>query len=241
MLNCLFRANANASGIYLSTVYDSKYNPIYIKKSASTFQAILRLKGEIKGVTWYSRVSNENLVSSLVDLPGYYSVKFRFITGVKANFRDGYWINRDYIKNALDRYCEIWSSLPADGMVIHGDYSIDNLIFSESRVTIIDWEHFSEVEIPIGFHALNLIYEQLYMFLRRKELTQGVISHANSMIRKLYDCGCLHETYSYRPLQSAQNYILNNLDIWGAQMSKLPILKISPSKAKELDALIKLH
>jgi hypothetical protein len=240
MITSLFRANANSTGIYLSIVFDSDNKPILIKKSASHEHSITRLKYELKGVDWYCKATNFKLIADLVDLPSYCSVNFSFVNGHKADFRQGYWANREYIKIALDEYCKIWKKNTSGSMVIHGDYSIDNMIFCERTVVIIDWEHFSEVDIPIGFDALNLIYEQLYMLLRLRKLSKNVVGHANSMLKNLFDCGCLDNVYAEAPLTTLRQYVLANMDIWGSQSSKLPILNITPSKARELDRSIKV-
>ena len=240
MLNFLFRADTHNTGIFVSKVYDIDKRPVYIKKSASTPLAISRIKREIVGANWYSEFGEENLISNIVDLPRYCSINFHFVSGFKPDFSDGYWINKNYIEQALNRYCEIWSKLPTGKSVIHGDYSIDNFIFSDKGLTVLDWEHFSEVDIPIGFDALNLIYEQVYISLVRGELNSEVVHHANLMMRKLYERRCLHKTYFNEPLKTLQKYIAKNPLVWGTQASKLPILKLRLQEVTLLDCSIKL-
>ena len=238
MVNSLFRVNANNSGVYLSTIYDHEHNPVYVKKSASKPTSILKLKREVQGALWYSGLSKERLICDITELPKYYSIRFNFISGMKMNFRDGYWINKCYVEKAVDKYCEIWSKELSDETIIHGDYSIDNLIFSEEGVTVIDWEHFSSNLIPKGFDALNLIYEQIYILMLNKKINHKVISHANLMLRKLYDSECLHKAYFKNPLKTVQGYIANNLEIWGAQVSKLPIMQLDSPQCSALDGEI---
>lgn len=239
MVNILFRVNANDSGVYLSTIYDDEHIPVYIKKSASARLPILKLKREVQGALWYSRLSKEDLIYDVTELPKYYSIRFNFISGLKVNFRDGYWINRLYVERAVDKYCEIWSKEP-DETIIHGDYSIDNLIFTKTGVTVIDWEHFSSNPMPKGFDALNLIYEQIYILMLNQKINQQVFSHANSMLRKLHDYDCLDKEYFKNPLKIAQGYIANNLEIWGEQVSKLPIMKINSPQCVDLDCKINI-
>jgi hypothetical protein len=241
VLNYLFRANANNSGIYLSSLFGADGLPVYIKKSAVTSQSISKLKREVAGSKWYQHISEEDLISEITDLQKYYSVRFFFVVGCKANFRKGYWFNREYVERALGKYCEIWARLPDNSMVIHGDYSIDNLIFRDDGVTIIDWEHFSYTSIPKGFDALNLIYEQLYILMFNGKLGRKVILHANSMLKKICDHDCLDRVYLESPLETCRYYISNNLEVWGDQVHKLPIMKFDPSRVKEIDSLISIH
>jgi len=238
MLKCLFRANANNNGVYLSALYDFDAKPIVIKKSSATLSSISRLKKEVQGTNWYSQISKEELISNIIDLPSYYSVNFRYISGEKADYRDGYWTNREFIEKALKIYCEIWSELSSNELVIHGDYSLDNLIFDKNNIVIIDWEHFSRINIPIGFDALNLIYEQLYFMLPNTRLDNEIIEHAKLMLENLSNLKCLDKTYWNKPLLTTRNYISSNAGIWGAQIHKLPIMKLTPLEVHEIDKLL---
>lgn len=240
MLGFLFRVHANNNGIYLSVFYGSSNELITIKKSASKKQAITSLKREVEGINWYCRNVKENLITDIINLPNYYSVKLHYIVGEKANYRDGYWVNRNHIKKALIMYCQLWGNLTEDNFIVHGDYSLDNLIYTKDKIVIIDWEHYSETIIPKGFDALNLIYEQIYMFSLIGNIDKKVIDHANLMLSYLYENNCIDEVFWEAPLGTARQYILNNQYIWGRQISKLPIMKINIKQAENLDSLINL-
>ena len=65
MLKCLFRANANNNGVYLSALYDVDAKPIVIRKSSATLSSITRLKKEVQGTKWYSQISKEELIFNI--------------------------------------------------------------------------------------------------------------------------------------------------------------------------------
>lgn len=241
MINFLFRADANNSEILLTKILDDKLIPLCVKKSASTQKSIARLKRESKGALWYSNSCQENLILSTTDLPEYYSIKFNFVPGKKINYKNGYWNNRYFIEKAIERYCKIWKKIHINEMIIHGDYSLDNIIFNDERVVIIDWEHFSNVRIPKGFDALNLIYEQLYMLSLKQKIDQKVISHANFMLEKIFNNKCLDKEFFIEPLKTTQKYILDNKIIWENQIDKLPIMKFDPFQSEEIDLAINIR
>ena len=241
MISSLIRANANKSGIYLSLIYDIEYKPTYIKKSASEPASIKKLKNEIKGVTWYQANSEINQIHKITELAGYYSVFFKYFNGKKANFRDGYWLNRSYIERAIRGYCEIWSKLSKNENIIHGDYSIDNIIFTEEDLIIIDWEHFTYSNIPKGFDALNLIYEQVYILSLKQKLSSKIIYHANEMLKRLKFSDCLDKIFFNSPLDAMQESLSDNSHIWGKQLSKLPIMKFNKFECNNLDSKINLR
>ncbi len=241
MISSLIRANAHNSGIYLSLIYDLELKPTHIKKSASAPVPITKLKNEIKGVSWYQAKTGINQISKIIELPSYYSVLFYFFSGKKADFRDGYWLNRSYIERALKGYCNIWSKLPNSENVIHGDYSIDNIIFTKDDLIIIDWEHFTQSNIPKGFDALNLIYEQIYILTLKQKISSKVICHANEMLKRLESSDCLDKKFFYAPLDTMQEYLSDNSHVWGAQLSKLPIMKFNKLECNNLDSKINLQ
>jgi len=241
MTNYLFRANNNDSGIYLCKVYGSENKIISIKKSANTQSAIIRLKREMKGLIWYSDYTGIEHLISCVDLENYFSLNIKFIKGDKADYRNGYWVNRDFIDKALVRYCEIWSNSVNPKIYSHGDFSLDNMIFTNEVPVFIDWEHFSNSILPIGFDALNLIYEQLYIYIKKNKLNENVINKVNHQLKTLYSYDCLNECFFKTPLIKLIELIETNKNIWGNQISKLPVMKITKAQVKEFDQKVYLN
>tara|TARA_B100000401_G_scaffold363233_1_gene261098 strand:+ start:1632 stop:2363 length:732 start_codon:yes stop_codon:yes gene_type:complete len=238
MLRFLQRLNSNNNGIYLSMEYGVDKSPYAIKKSSTLPSSISRLKREVDGAKWYSLATNNEYVLSDTNLPNYYSARFTFFPGKKANYKDGYWSNREIIRRAIIEYCGIWSLLPQKKMVIHGDYSIDNLIFDDENIFIIDWEHFSRAKIPIGFDALNLIFEQIFFEDPKKRQDYRTIDHIRDLLKTMINSKCLDQIYFAKPLFNIRSVIANNKNIWGEQIKKLPVMKFSNSEVSYIDELI---
>ena len=178
----LIRSNSCGSEIFISTIHRSDCLPISLQKSSSSKSGIAKLKGEIQGVKWYDTITGGSSLLSTRSLSNYLSVNYKFIYGKKVDYKKGYLINLNYIQKAVEEYCRVWSKLDDDSCIIHGDFSMDNLIFLDKGVAIIDWEHFSLKGMPKGFDALNLIYEQLYIFLRYKNLNKQIVDSLNKEI-----------------------------------------------------------
>ena len=231
----LIRSNSCGSEIFISTIHRSDCLPISLQKSSSSKSGIAKLKGEIQGVKWHDTITGGSSLLSTRSLSNYLSVNYKFIYGKKVDYKKGYLINLNYIQKAVEEYCRVWSKLDDDSCIIHGDFSMDNLIFLDKGVAIIDWEHFSLKGMPKGFDALNLIYEQLYIFLRYKNLNKQIVEHIKLMFNLLYKNECLDRVYWEGPLMVTRSFILNNQFIWGDQIQKLPILKIKTNQVKLLD------
>lgn len=240
MTRILFRSNANNSKIFLTTLFDHESVPVILQKSSTNPLAIAKLRNEIAGVLWYEKISGIKLLNGLTELPNYYALKLNFFHGQKGDFRKGYWKNRKIIEKAIEVYCNIWSSLGNESGVIHGDYSIDNLIVCGDDLIIIDWEHYTQGSFPIGFDALNLIYEQIYISLLSKPIEDRVIEHSKSMLLKLKSSNAIDRIFYQNPLGSMKKLFSDNSNIWGDQLNKLPIMSYSHSQCKNIDSIINL-
>jgi len=239
MVNYLTRSNAHNSETFVSVVYKYDGNPIWIKKASSASAGIERLKNEVKGVEWYKDVSKVSYAPyHIIDQREYFSVKFNFICGKKADYSIGYSENKSYIERVLVEYCRVWSKILSGDHVVHGDLSLDNVLFLDDGVVMIDWEHFSNAPIPIGFDMLNLVYEQLYMLSLRNGIDGNVVKDAKEMLFKLRTAGCLDKVFFERPLETLRHFILNNDVLWGEQLNKLPVMKFSRSQIDKLDNMI---
>lgn len=236
MIKSLIRANSNNKGVYIVITYDENLKPIFLKKSSSSKASIKTLKNEVRGVEWYSGVSKKSFIKKTTNLGDYFSINFEYISGKKANFRKGYLHNLSYIERAIKIYCELWSGLIYEKTIIHGDFSLDNIIFNNEESLVIDWEHFSDSEkIPLGFDSLNLIYEQLFFVKQTKRLNKKIVYHAKSMLQYLAKTKCLDEIYWSHPLKTMHELIINNKSIWNKQFNKLPIMMFEKDEVDRID------
>ena len=239
MIRSLIRANSNGKGVFLTISHDEDLKPIFIKKSSSSVESILNLKNEVKGAEWYARISKKNLIRKTTSLPDYFSVDFNYISGKKTDYRDGYLSNLNYIEKAIKLYCEVWSEFNNEEASIHGDFSLDNIIFNDDGKFLIDWEHFSDSKkIPLGFDALNLIFEQLYFMNPVRRLNNKTIKHVESMFQFLVEAKCLNKIYWINPLSTMHEFVINNESIWGEQIDKLPIMMFTKKEIEEIDKKI---
>ena len=116
---------------------------------------------------------------------------------------------------------------------------MDNIIFNNEKSLVIDWEHFTDSEkIPLGFDALNLIYEQLFFVKQTKRLNKKIVNHAKSMLQYLAETKCLDEIYWRHPLSAMHELIINNKFIWKKQLNKLPIMMFEKDEVDRIDKYI---
>ena len=69
--------------------------------------------------------------------------------------------------------------------MLHGDLSLDNVIFSEKGPIFIDWEHFQENAAPLGFDSLYLLFESLWFESRNNNLERHSLSH---LVKRFNSC-----------------------------------------------------
>ena len=68
MIRYLSRINSNNSGIYITKVFDKNGTAIELKKSSSRLDSINNLKRELEGAEWYTRISENKLVTHVHEL-----------------------------------------------------------------------------------------------------------------------------------------------------------------------------
>jgi len=241
MLAFLFRNNAHHSETYLTMMQSTDCANYSLKKSAASATSIQQIKNELEGLKFYlSKIGRNADLLSVYESSEYYSFQVKYIEGHKADFKDGFMLNHQYIKRAIAAYCKIWKE--ANPIFIHGDFSIDNLIFRDDEVYVLDWEHYSCLNIPVGFDGLNLIFEQIYIdiYYKRRDISEIIID-AKNLIYKMQSEFCLDEIYFESPLLSMKKVINDNSYIWGEQLQKLPVYKFSSNDIRLIDQNLKLN
>ena len=137
-------------------------------------------------------------------------------------------IGEDMIK-AIDHYHFIWSDCDADVLQpIHGDFSLEgNILFNQSDVYIIDWEHFRLNTAPLGFDLLYMVFELIKMNTKNNQPIDKDLSLAKDLIFYADSMGSLSSFYK-------GNYFLSFLEeqarinhVWSDQYNKLPTTQFS--------------
>ena len=148
----------------------------------------------------------------------------------------GFSKNEKVINFAIENYCKIWpkSSEQKKLFPIHGDFSMSNIIFNKNNFTVIDWEHFKHNSAPLGFDALNLIFEQTLIEYQINKTINNIAEKIKLLIELLVKNKSIDELFFHKPLNKIIDFVRNNRHIWGGQCEKLPILKFN----KELVELV---
>jgi len=241
-MKALVRNYLHGSQVYVVKEFDDTGVPISIKKSSSSKNGIHCLRNEIKGFSWYSSVNanNQTDVLSVYDGKEYFKLSSKFIKGKRCSYLDGFSCNKEFLFIVVKNYCSLWiNSTSINNLFnVHGDFSIENIIFCDSKPVIIDWEHFHEAIAPIGLDAMNLLFEQLWFDGPIKRAHFNVISDLVEIIIYLKKRGGLDSYFLDRPLSKTIFFIKDNQHIWGAQLNKLPILKFTSDEVLKIDDMI---
>ena len=213
-----------------------------IFKSSSSEEGIADLLREVEGFRWYGQRTDQP-VSVGIDRKSarFLSVKYDFIKGEKVSYRKGYFDNRKWISSILEHYCLVWKAdHEGEGWnALHGDLSLDNVIFTKGGPVFIDWEHFKENSAPLGFDGLHLLFESLWFESGNKSPAEDSLSHLAEMILLMRDRKCLDGMFMSDPLLNLVEFIKSNLSLWGAQLiafrGKLPVLMFDEQRVKSID------
>lgn len=214
-----------------------------IIKSSSTSNGIKDLKNELEGWQWYQQKRYPELTNQLCNViqnkKSYLKIDIKYIDGRKGYYIKGLLYNDILIQMAIKHYCDIWAYSSKSNVPLHGDLSLDNIIYGPDGLHIIDWEHFSADGAPWGFDAIYLLLESLWFGMReRKSLSKKEIEVLLLNIGFLQKQGPLPE----HPLRFLRNFLQNNPDKWGKQLinfpNKFPILKFSDEQVVMIDRLI---
>jgi hypothetical protein len=238
-MKALVRNCQHGSDIYISMQYDSKGIPNYIYKSSSTQDGVQSLSNEICGSNWYLSLHESSLEISIAEETKFYcKLKSTYLNGRTHHYHDGFSKNKKYIYLIISHYCRVWqASTPNDGLYnIHGDLSIDNVIFYDSLPVIIDWEHFNEAIAPIGFDALNLIFEQLWF--DKNKYKSVILNQLSEMLLLLKSKNCLSPLFCQNPLRKTIDFISTNSNIWKNQADKLPIKNFTDQEVIKIDSIL---
>ena len=218
----------------------------FIRKSTATPGGIEDLTREAAGWSWYqARRYPQRTVPICLQLGrgAYHRIDVEWIEGKKGDFRKGLFPNREIIQLAFEQYCSLWPEANDGTVPLHGDFSIDNLIFNEEGIHVIDWEHFKERGAPWGFDPIYLLYEALWFSTgRRRHPSRKEVTTIATFLKQLYKAGRLEESLVVRPLRTIRTFIQDHKEIWGEQLRRFPekllVVKFSDEQVADIDRMV---
>lgn len=240
--NC---SNGNEVSTYLAA---RDIGPKRIVKAAATQVGMDNLRHEIEGWTWYQRMrypEKKGPICRIVqEKRSFLKIEIAFVEGEKADCRKGLVKNQEMVKKVIEHYCEIWPYTPDGPSPLHGDLSLDNVIYNAEGIHLIDWEHFNENGAPWGFDPLYLLFESLFLKIRNsRRPSSKEISIVADNINFLNNNHKLQSPMIDRPLKYLIDFITGNHTLWGRELSefqnKFPILAFADDKVAFIDNLVR--
>ena len=129
---------------------------------------------------------------------------------------------------------------------MHGDLSLDNILFFRDEVYFIDWEHFNDKSTYWGFDIYYLLFETLWFcWSKSNKSINKEIYHLSLLIKILIDNDKKTLHNKYYKLETLKVFISKNKNLWSKQLErnpdKLPLMKLSNQDVKYIDDLILEH
>ena len=242
----LLRNCSHGSHIYTFHIEDGD-NKFYLK-TASSHDALDNLINEYNGWKWYSSV-NKNLKRNPSKYQfitkEYIRLKIDILSGKKINIKNGICKNYNYFLKIIQNYKEIWGT-KKNKVPMHGDLSLDNILFFKDEVYFIDWEHFNDKSTYWGFDIYYLLFETLWFcWSKFNKSINKEIYHLSLLIKILIDNDKKTLHNKYYKLETLKVFISKNKNLWSKQLErnpdKLPLLKFSNQDVKYIDDLILEH
>ena len=238
----LLRNCAHGSKIYTLRVEEPVQE--YYIKSSSVVEGLKNINQEYNGWCWYYKNNNsleKNPANFLVLKKNYAKLKISAFKGEKISIRNGIRKNYNYLLKVVNHYQEIWNSNSNNKVSMHGDLSLDNILFKNDRAFFIDWEHFNIDCTFWGFDIFYLLYETLWFNWRNiKKFRNDEILFISKLIKVLYSN--LHLNHKNYTLSFLLKFIRENSQLWADQLlnnsNKLPVLNFEYSDVIYVDKLM---
>ena len=238
----------NKKNNYISSSIEFNDNKkISIIKSTFDKNSLNELENEYKGYSWYSQFNPISLKLKKNDNFNYMQLDIEYVNGIKANYRKGLTKNYNKVLSIINYYNKITKKnySISKKYPLHGDLSIDNIIFKNDEILIIDWQYFTLLDNNFGFDILNLVFEQLYFDLTNFNIfksNQKILKKLINLLKYAFDNSMIDMGYKKNPLKKIREYIkANNEIIWKNQSYKLPVTKFNNMQVSFIDNYVKMH
>lgn len=184
---------------------------------------------EFNGLKWYYENSKYSTNINKLNLLKFNKSTRLTIPCFEGNIlkvKNSIFYNIDVFKTILLHYQEVWGQPNNKRVNFHGDLSLGNICYSNSKVHFIDWEYFRRETLPYGFDLLNLFYECLFYFTYYLDFTLIFKSKVYDFYELFIET--LAKSNNFLKYFEFRNLLLQNTNIWGSSIVKLPVLKFSP-------------
>lgn len=210
---------------------------IFFEKSSYTSEGIGEIKNELKGYQWYfSKVNSNHKIQVNCDIQGYCNIRIPNFNAVPCQGAPDISKYFDYAIRAIDCYHNIWSKSDKSFLQpIHGDFSLEgNILFGQSEVYVIDWEHFHLEMAPLGFDLLYMVFELIKVQSKLSSPSKEHLSLARELILYANSLNTISKFYKDNYFSSyllQQNRIRS---VWKEQYNKLPTTQFSESQVQHI-------
>ncbi|PCJ01726.1 MAG: hypothetical protein COB14_03545 [Alphaproteobacteria bacterium] len=225
----LLRASSHGNKI---TVIDNLVDTVIGKMSCDPY-GIVCLGQEQRGIEWYAdnlNMSADDLIADTYFSDRYGRINIKKFIGKQVSYKQPYLKNKTYLENCIQHYLDTW---PKDDMTaVHGDLTLDNVIFTPDGARFFDWEHFTQEPHPWGFDILYCLLSALLLPLGTDQFpTKADYTKFIEHLFTLFDHGLSPDLAEY-PL-SRYRKIFRTKSCWKDIIERSPH-KLFPLRYSEL-------
>lgn len=204
-----------------------------IGKTSCDVHGIARLQKEGEGITWYASLLDipaQRLIASEYFSKSYGRIDIKKFEGHQVSYKQPFLKNFADLERCIKHYLEVW---PREEMVpVHGDLTLDNVIFTSEGARFFDWEHFTLEPHPWGFDALYCMLSALLLPLETDNFpTKAAYAKFIELLFILFENGLSPELAEY-PL-SRYREIFKTKSCWADIVERSP-QKLFPLMYSEL-------
>ncbi len=157
----------------VKTVYFPKDN-FYTKFSTSK-KAITKIDSELQGLKWYCNrlgLKKKYIIKNYYEDKNFALIDLKNILGRKIKSWDSLSVNFNFLKKSYFHYIKY---SPKQKLVkIHGDLTLDNILFMKNKMFIIDWEFFKAKKSFFGYDIAYLFLSAACLpYLKNKKFSKN--------------------------------------------------------------------
>lgn len=207
----------------------------------------IKIKNDFEGLNWYCIKNKLNPNKVIYDFKVENNLTYLdtfTVNGKKTKSWHPLSKNYDYIKRSLSHYFKIFQEMkePTDKSKIHGDLTLENILFNKNKIFFIDWEFFNANKKIWGYDAVYLVLSSITLpYLVNKIFTNT----DKNLFLKLWTI-LMNKSISTRLTQNPFEYFIKSIksDKLLINSSKISKKKFFPlvtplSFQKEIKNLIK--